>query len=1318
MNDSAGHISFINECLSNRFHFSESNSVNLRSKSFLFHILKCIPRIFKITTNNGYYNFNIEILKDTSSTVAQYIKDYPNQQQYHLNINDERIILRKIELMYQGESILFEKDDYPTLKTILDQLQILRFPRNQLENIDEVSLIDFDNQTSDLFSSRIIISIQDFNHYLKETAPKNFIITTNKSSYQCNIFGVFASKKIGDFISKNPTSLHYFFDFSDESNEFQLICDIFNFKSIKITPKNVYILNELAEELQIDEILNDVRKYIEDGEIVFKTIDEQQEISDSIEEIFDWLYNIKTLTVEKVKYFIVNSIWIKNEDNIKEMAAFFIHLIDTEFQLQKYLADLIIELNEEKDKLNILLPFIVDKLLASFALNSCNCSFIYILFSRGIIQKEILIRKILAILDQFDISCSYGPNILMENIFLWFLPEIIELKPDIKKYSSFFSTKKDNVMIFYYDKIDLYKKMRENGEPNDEITKSMRYDDIDSFKDLVSYHLDHLSKYFVPFNIYENYVPNGSTSYINYAAAYGSIKCFKYMLLNHVDVDESTFSFAVYGGNIEIIKIVEQHLNNTELENKNDNLILTIIKHQNNLFDWIYEQKYLENDQNSDLLNLFVSLSVVNGNAHSLIKLINNGYDFSNHPNFCYHLLQTASRKGFYKMTKLLFLLMQVKLNFEKIQCSTNLSLLDQGYLYTNLPFNINAKSKDKNENMNNLFEGLNNFDSFPIYQYENNRIPSVSFDTFNFESSVYFGIFSIFKLYEKFMSQFDIENVINFAVINNFNQFIDYFFSTIIKNDFKIRQTFVSKILTNSAKKENSCLFNFILDQLMKAIPDFLKSFDLSIDILETACKYKNFDAAKTVIDFIIKNKDKNKTHNTEQDQNQASTSFSNKSTYSTVNAYPPPIYSTINTYSTVNKYPPPIYSTMNTYSTVNKYPQPVYTHMPALTNVFVNKCPNTGNDNNKNDFTRSFIEAFGSESFDICKYFIDNKICINYSELILHAYKFKLINCKILSLLIDNSSYFHKKQLIGNFIIPSIQKKNKDTIEYLLSNDAPMDDTLFEAVNTHNIEIVNIILKFNSKPFFINKISIHGTALHLAVMNKDIDIIKLLISLPGIDVNKIDSSNRTPLQIAFDNYSYDIVRILLSNEKVETNILSNDYNYILISVIKQRNIEIATLLIKHPKTNINIQNNQNPYQTALIEAVILNLDDIIDLLINDQKFDPEESRLNYAFFISSNETSKHLINAKSLDVNYIHYEKIPKQIENQSLNPNYLSSNQNIIQKNEDFIVEFQTTLSRAVKLKYNEKVNLIISHHSFDKNISYLSTGFDCSIKEENS
>ena len=56
--------------------------------------------------------------------------------------------------------------------------------------------------------------------------------------------------------------------------------------------------------------------------------------------------------------------------------------------------------------------------------------------------------------------------------------------------------------------------MRDNGEPFDEITLSLRHDDIDKFQHIISMSNIDITKNVVPYNIFEDYVNNGKTSYL------------------------------------------------------------------------------------------------------------------------------------------------------------------------------------------------------------------------------------------------------------------------------------------------------------------------------------------------------------------------------------------------------------------------------------------------------------------------------------------------------------------------------------------------------------------------------------------------------------------------------------------------------------------------------------------------------------------------------------------------------------------------------------------------------------------------------------
>ncbi|KAK8840533.1 hypothetical protein M9Y10_030741 [Tritrichomonas musculus] len=76
--------------------------------------------------------------------------------------------------------------------------------------------------------------------------------------------------------------------------------------------------------------------------------------------------------------------------------------------------------------------------------------------------------------------------------------------------------------------------------------------------------------------------------------------------------------------------------------------------------------------------------------------------------------------------------------------------------------------------------------------------------------------------------------------------------------------------------------------------------------------------------------------------------------------------------------------------------------------------------------------------------------------------------------------------------------------------------------------------------------------TTLCLSVMSNDIDIVKLLLSVPNVDVNKvsvIDSEKyreaamiRAPLHLAVDEKNIEIIQLLLQQKDIDTNIIDEN--------------------------------------------------------------------------------------------------------------------------------------------------------------------------------
>lgn len=103
---------------------------------------------------------------------------------------------------------------------------------------------------------------------------------------------------------------------------------------------------------------------------------------------------------------------------------------------------------------------------------------------------------------------------------------------------------------------------------------------------------------------------------IQVAAYYGSIKCFKYLLLNRANLLFTDFAnndimfFAIAGGNIEILRLLEQN----KINFSNDG-IYAIKFHRYALFDWLITQKKI--DLSTDSTN-YINESYLSNNTHAL----------------------------------------------------------------------------------------------------------------------------------------------------------------------------------------------------------------------------------------------------------------------------------------------------------------------------------------------------------------------------------------------------------------------------------------------------------------------------------------------------------------------------------------------------------------------------------------------------------------------------------------------------------------------------------------------------------------------------
>jgi ankyrin repeat protein len=124
--------------------------------------------------------------------------------------------------------------------------------------------------------------------------------------------------------------------------------------------------------------------------------------------------------------------------------------------------------------------------------------------------------------------------------------------------------------------------------------------------------------------------------------------------------------------------------------------------------------------------------------------------------------------------------------------------------------------------------------------------------------------------------------------------------------------------------------------------------------------------------------------------------------------------------------------------------------------------------------------------------------------------------------------------------------------------------------------------------------------TPLARAVLQEDINVVRLLCSQKNIDVNfesKYKGRLRTPLAVAIANGFQEGVQYLLGREDIDVNKYDWDERTPLDLAITQRKVDAVRLLAEHPKVNVNLVSSRG--RTALVEAAKWAPPEIVKILL-----------------------------------------------------------------------------------------------------------------------
>lgn len=136
--------------------YKQGHSIHLLNPLYEINFFEIIPKNFKITTNNGSFYFNVDMLIDTSSIISEFVENNPGIYDYHLDITDESNVLEKIAQIYQGKVIIFDENDLSVFRQIKNLLNLIKIP-----NIEKQQY-----WTENIYFSSVVISKESFHSFI------------------------------------------------------------------------------------------------------------------------------------------------------------------------------------------------------------------------------------------------------------------------------------------------------------------------------------------------------------------------------------------------------------------------------------------------------------------------------------------------------------------------------------------------------------------------------------------------------------------------------------------------------------------------------------------------------------------------------------------------------------------------------------------------------------------------------------------------------------------------------------------------------------------------------------------------------------------------------------------------------------------------------------------------------------------------------------------------------------------------------------------------------------------------------------------------
>jgi ankyrin repeat protein len=268
----------------------------------------------------------------------------------------------------------------------------------------------------------------------------------------------------------------------------------------------------------------------------------------------------------------------------------------------------------------------------------------------------------------------------------------------------------------------------------------------------------------------------------------------------------------------------------------------------------------------------------------------------------------------------------------------------------------------------------------------------------------------------------------------------------------------------------------------------------------------------------------------------------------------------------------------------------------------------------------TTAIVEAAGYGTPELVKLLLAAGANVNLSDgdntALTKALRFKHPNIEIVIILINAGAdtnvnegkplslaiAYHNVE-IANILIFAGADVNIGIQEYFFGEYLPRKSSqLILASFLDRAEIVKLLLAVPG--ININLQNEDGnTALITACMKGNAEIVKLLLAVPGIDINLQNNNKNSALTAAFTKRHIDVVKLLLTVPGIDVNLQNNYENTALFHASTNGYTEIVSLLLAVPGINVNIQCEKS--YTALVAASFYGHSDIVKLLLTVPEID-----------------------------------------------------------------------------------------------------------------